>query len=114
MSDISPRISKRATAANRTNAAARKAEAKKSEFAHPATADHIDYSDDDVEFQKAMQDYQARTGRRFPSLRETLAVVKALGYSKSSSLLDFDLDDMEVRIDAREFGIYNKPKPGGN
>lgn len=45
-------------------------------------ADGEDYSADEVEFLKAMQGYMKRTGRKFPSFTEVLAVAKSLGYTK--------------------------------
>lgn len=47
----------------------------------PATSDKH-YSTDELEFILAMQEYCERTGRRFPSWSETLAVAIKLGYRK--------------------------------
>jgi hypothetical protein len=48
----------------------------------PVTSDH-DYSADELEFMGAMTDYQASSGRKFPTWREVLGVVKSLGYAKN-------------------------------
>ncbi|WP_422924460.1 hypothetical protein [Singulisphaera sp. PoT] len=48
---------------------------------HPCNTDRA-YEDDEREFIAAMADYQARTGKRFPTLSETLAVLKSLGYRR--------------------------------
>ncbi|HEY1190467.1 MAG TPA: hypothetical protein VGE74_22735 [Gemmata sp.] len=42
----------------------------------------VHYSADEVEFLNAVQAYQKRTGRKFPTLSELLAIVRALGYHK--------------------------------
>lgn len=40
------------------------------------------HSEDEAEFLRAMADYQKRTGRKFPTWSEALAVLKGLGYRK--------------------------------
>lgn len=47
----------------------------------PTTCER-DYSDDEIEFMKAMDDYKRKSGRMFPTWSEVLEVVRALGYSK--------------------------------
>jgi hypothetical protein len=47
----------------------------------PATCE-MDYTSDEFEFLKAVQEFQARTGRRYPAHTEYLAIVRSLGYSK--------------------------------
>jgi hypothetical protein len=42
-----------------------------------------DLHGDEWEFVKAMANFQKATGRRYPSWREVLQVVKALGYRRS-------------------------------
>ncbi len=51
---------------------------------HPAT-DEMDYTAEQCEFMRAIGEYQARTGRKFPTWCEVLAVVKSLGYARRSS-----------------------------
>jgi hypothetical protein len=48
----------------------------------PATSDR-DYSNDEVEFMQAMQEYKKRSGRMFPTWSEVLEVLVALGYRKA-------------------------------
>lgn len=48
---------------------------------HPCNTDRA-YGDDEREFIDAMAEYQARTGKRFPTWSETLAVLKSLGYRR--------------------------------
>ena len=47
----------------------------------PTTCER-DYSMDEVEFMKAMDDYKRKSGRMFPTWSEVLEVVRALGYAK--------------------------------
>jgi hypothetical protein len=47
----------------------------------PTTCER-DYSDDEIEFMKAMDDYKRKSGRMFPTWSEVLEVVRALGYAK--------------------------------
>ena len=43
---------------------------------------------DDWEFLKAMERYQRRTGRRYPTWREVLKVLRSLGYRKVERTAD--------------------------
>lgn len=45
----------------------------------PTTCER-DYSNDEIEFMKAMDDYKRRSGRMFPTWSEVLEVVRSLGY----------------------------------
>ncbi len=47
----------------------------------PTTCER-DYSLDEVEFMKAMDDYKRKAGRMFPTWSEVLEVVRSLGYTK--------------------------------
>jgi hypothetical protein len=47
----------------------------------PTTCER-DYTDDEVEFMKAMDEYKRSSGRQFPTWSEVLEVVKNLGYSR--------------------------------
>lgn len=47
----------------------------------PTTCER-DYSGDEVEFMKAMDDYKRKSGRMFPTWSEVLEVVRSLGYTK--------------------------------
>ena len=48
----------------------------------PTTCER-DYSLDEVEFMKAMDEYKRKSGRMFPTWSEVLEVVRGLGYAKS-------------------------------
>ncbi len=47
----------------------------------PTTCER-DYSLDEIEFMKAMDDYKRKSGRMFPTWSEVLEVVRSLGYAK--------------------------------
>ena len=47
----------------------------------PTTCER-DYSDNEVEFMKAMDDYKRKSGRPFPTWSEVLEVMMSLGYRK--------------------------------
>ena len=49
----------------------------------PTTCER-DYSLDEVEFMKAMDDYKRKSGRMFPTWSEVLEVIRGLGYEKQS------------------------------
>ena len=50
----------------------------------PTTCER-DYSGDEVEFMRAMDEYKRKNGRMFPTWSEVLEVVRSLGYVKSSN-----------------------------
>ena len=56
----------------------------------PTTCER-DYSDGEIEFMRAMDDYKRKSGRPFPTWSEVLEVVMALGYRKVAdpSLLEW-------------------------
>ena len=47
----------------------------------PTTCER-DYSDDEVEFMNALDDYKRTSGRMFPTCSEILEVIRKLGYAK--------------------------------
>ena len=47
----------------------------------PTTCER-DYSEDEVEFMRAIDDYKRRSGRQFPTWSEVLEVLRDLGYRK--------------------------------
>ena len=47
----------------------------------PTTCER-DYSDGEIEFMRAMDDYKRRSGRPFPTWSEVLEVINSLGYRK--------------------------------
>ena len=51
----------------------------------PTTCER-DYSADEVEFMKAMDDYKRKSGRMFPTWSEVLEVIRDLGYTKPSAM----------------------------
>ena len=55
-------------------------------FVDPATCER-DYSDSEMEFLQAMQDYKKQSGRMFPTWSEVLEVIKLLGYEKKAGLV---------------------------
>ncbi|MFN7730900.1 MAG: hypothetical protein ACK5OB_03300 [Pirellula sp.] len=50
----------------------------------PTTCER-DYSADELEFMRAMDDYKRKHGRMFPTCSEILEVVRSLGYAKAPS-----------------------------
>lgn len=50
----------------------------------PTTCER-DYSQDELEFMRAMDDYKCRSGRMFPTCSEVLEVIRDLGYVKLSA-----------------------------
>lgn len=50
----------------------------------PTTCER-DYSDDEVEFMNALDDYKRKSGRMFPTCSEVLEVIRNLGYVKANS-----------------------------
>ncbi|MEX0725147.1 MAG: hypothetical protein WEB58_19620 [Planctomycetaceae bacterium] len=47
----------------------------------PTTCER-DYSVDEIDFMKAMDDYKRRSGRQFPTWSEVLEVVRSMGYRR--------------------------------
>ncbi len=47
----------------------------------PTTCER-DYSNDEIEFMQAMDDYKRKNGRMFPTCSEILEVVRSIGYHK--------------------------------
>ena len=47
----------------------------------PTTCER-DYSDEEVEFMNAMDEYKRKSGRMFPTCSEVLEVIRELGYTK--------------------------------
>lgn len=48
----------------------------------PTTCER-DYTPDEIDFMRAMDDYKHSSGRMFPTCSEILEVVKSLGYTKT-------------------------------
>ena len=47
----------------------------------PTTCER-DYSLDEIEFMRSMDDYKRKSGRQFPTWSEVLEVIRSLGYRK--------------------------------
>ena len=56
----------------------------------PTTCER-DYSLQEVEFMKAMDDYKRRSGRSFPTWSEVLEVVRSLGYVQSAPAVPLEV-----------------------
>ena len=52
------------------------------QVANPSTTCDDGYTEDELEFLKAMDSYKKKYNRPHPTWREVLEVVKSLGYSK--------------------------------
>lgn len=76
-----PWINRRASAQAARASQARQ-RSRRRHFVDPTTCDK-DYSEPELEFMQAMQDYKLRSGRMFPTWSEVLEVLKSLGYEKS-------------------------------
>ncbi len=61
-------------------------------FVDPATCER-DYSNSEMEFLQAMQDYKKSSGRMFPTWSEVLEVIKKLGYEKPAGLITAPAED---------------------
>ena len=51
-------------------------------FVDPTTCER-EYTDEELEFMHAMQEYKKSSGRMFPTWSEILEVLRALGYEKA-------------------------------
>lgn len=60
----------------------------------PTTCER-DYSGDEIEFMRAMDDYKRDSGRMFPTCSEVLEVIRFLGYYKLS---DEQVDELGLEI----------------
>ncbi|QEF97436.1 hypothetical protein Mal15_14760 [Stieleria maiorica] len=72
----------------------------------PTTCER-DYSDPEIEFMRAMDDYKRKSGRMFPTCSEVLEVVRDLGYFRlTEQQIDQlglgDIDDEADAIDAEQ------------
>ncbi len=74
-------VSKSPDGVERRNADRRKVERRRQ--IDPTTCER-DYSGDEIEFMKAIDDYKRRSGRQFPTWSEVLEVIRDLGYRKTA------------------------------
>lgn len=56
----------------------------------PTTCER-DYSEPEVDFMKAMDDYKRRSGRQFPTWSEVLEVIHSMGYRQVAEPTDISL-----------------------
>ena len=70
----------------------------------PTTCER-DYSNPEIEFMRAMDDYKHDAGRMFPTCSEVLEVIRSLGYYKltAEEIVDLGFDDIS-NSDAQEDG----------
>ena len=66
----------------RRAAAAREGKNRLAGQGHPATSD-VEYTTEEWEFMKAIQEFKSRTGKTFPTWREVYRVFVALGYDRA-------------------------------
>jgi hypothetical protein len=66
----------------------------------PTTCER-DYSNPEIEFMRAMDDYKRDAGRMFPTCSEVLEVIRSLGYfqlnDEQIEILGLDESDMEAQ-----------------
>ncbi len=79
--DMSWTCSSRRTFERATRAAHARNTSGRRRFVDPTTCER-DYSEAELEFMRAMQDYKERSGRMFPTWSEVLEVLRSLGYEK--------------------------------
>jgi hypothetical protein len=65
----------------------------------PTTCER-DYSDPEIEFMQAMDDYKRANGRMFPTCSEILEVLQKLGYEKVRSTNEVAEDVAQVPADS--------------
>jgi hypothetical protein len=70
----------------------------------PTTCER-DYTDQEVEFMNAIDDYKRRSGRMFPTCSEVLEVIRSLGYVKLSRA------DLVARMESSAPAPSAKPLP---
>jgi hypothetical protein len=55
------------------------------------------YTDDEMEFMTAMQQFKTQTGKSFPSFGDILRIAARLGYRKGYPIDDFEEEDAPTR-----------------
>ena len=70
----------------------------------PTTCER-DYTDEEVEFMNALDDYKRRSGRMFPTCSEVLEVVRGLGYVKMLAV------ELESHRGTSASAVSAKPMP---
>lgn len=72
---------RRKSSAESFSGAERRQKVERRQKIDPTTCER-DYTDDEVEFMRAMDEYKRKSGRMFPTWSEVLEVVRSLGYVK--------------------------------
>ncbi len=72
----------RKASARARNAAERRRSSGRRRLIDPTTCER-DYTEAEMEFLKAIEEYKRRSGRMFPTWSEVLEVIRELGYTKS-------------------------------
>ncbi len=72
-------------AAAATNGAAVRPKAPRRRQIDPTTCER-DYTDDEIEFMQALDEYKRRNGRMFPTCSEILEVIRSLDYIKQPAV----------------------------
>ncbi len=69
----------------------------------PTTCER-DYTDDEVEFMNALDEYKRKSGRMFPTCSEVLEVIRSLGYAKGgkSQAISCSAEPFVVPVNAAE------------
>ena len=80
-SDASHAWTNRRASEQATRAANARLASRRRRFVDPTTSER-DYTDAEIEFMMAMNEYKRRSGRIFPTWSEVLEVIKKLGYEK--------------------------------
>jgi hypothetical protein len=70
----------------------------------PTTCER-DYTDQEVEFMNALDEYKRKSGRMFPTCSEVLEVIQSLGYVKLMPA------ESKARVDATAPAVSAKPMP---
>src|SRR6516165_2341728 len=76
-----PEWSNRRASEQATRAAKARQTSGRRRFVDPTTCDR-DYSQAELEFMRAMNEYKQKSGRMFPTWSEVLEVLRKLGYEK--------------------------------
>jgi hypothetical protein len=78
-------------------------------FVDPTTSER-NYSEAEMEFMLAMNEYKRTSGRMFPTWSEVLEVLQGLGYHKVD---EQELTEVQSAVDDYETGETVSPRRGG-
>jgi hypothetical protein len=68
----------------------------------PTTCER-DYSDDEIEFMHALDNYKRASGRMFPTCSEVLEVIRSLGYIKQLGFVPTAVESQPTPVENPEF-----------